>query len=126
MYEPNVICTYQYYDPELSSEPVADHEYDQEMSEILYQTNFLQCLNMTEFDLDEINKKIKELYDIIPREIFEESALCLAQKHLMSNDIFMGFMLLFSYNYFYLTHSLISKFLISGEKSILIIKEKEN
>ena len=122
MYNPHVVCSYQYYNSAISNDIIVDHEPDEEMSEVLYQANLLQSFYMNDFDLTEINEKINDLYRQIPLEMIEESSKKLAGRHLMCDDIFMGFMLLFSYDYFYLTHSVLSKFLLTGEKSILIIK----
>jgi hypothetical protein len=121
-YNPSAICTYQYYNADFLLGPTEDVEYDQDVSDVLYQTNLLQCFSMDSFDLDIINEKLKRLYDLIPSEMLEDAALKLAVQHCFSDDIYSGFLLLFSYDYLYLTHPIISKFLMNGEKSILIIK----
>ena len=110
---PNIVLTYPFYNPELSKEQM-DVEIDLEMSEILYQTNLLQCFNMTDFNLNEINMKIQDLFEGIPKEYYQEKAIQLAQIHCFTDDVFTGFMLLFSYDYFYIVYPLLSNFIKNG------------
>ena len=126
MYNVEVVCVYPYFDPNLlpycptQFAPDFIKEYiesytTEELSNCLYKANFLESFQLTDFDEENINKEVKVLYNqLIKIDRFKECMKILANKY-MSEDLFIGFMILFSYEYFFLTHTCICEFLKSEE-----------
>ena len=126
MYNSNFISTYAYYDAELSAhcKPLSDPEIleknddsetSNEISNCIFQSDFLQAFNLTDFEEDLINKETKRLYKIfVENGEFKACMKKVANKY-VSEDLYIGFMLLFSYEYFFLTHSCICEYLNTKE-----------
>ena len=117
-----MICTYQYYDPYFNNkiEPedfTKDVEQCEDNANLIYKANFLQAFNLTDFDDKIINSQIKELFNLLKsHEEFYNCMLSLTYKFL-SEDIELGMMFLFSYDYFFATHKCLSEFLEKGDIS---------
>ena len=109
MYNTQVLCTYPQYNRryfDIISTSLIEEEDDKEdpeMSDIMYQTNLLQAFNMTSFDNDEINMKIGDLYNL-HKSLLPPAFLLELANQMFSDDILIGFMILFSYDYFHATH----------------------
>ena len=126
MYNVEVVCLYPYYDSELlpycptQFAPDFIKEYielytTEELSNCLYKANFLESFHLTDFNEEMINKEVKILYNkLIDNVRLKKCMKILANKY-MSEDLFIGFMILFSYEYFFLTHTCICEFLKSEE-----------
>ena len=138
MYNSQFISTYSYYDPNLrnmfhSEENINLHDVKEfeELSEIIYQADLLRAFGFTVEDLEsEIELKlnaelVRELYSQI--NLHPSFAECIEKaknKHLCE-DLEFGFIALFSYDYFFLTHKCICEYLTNGniaEKSIENLK----
>jgi hypothetical protein len=103
----------------------------EELSEIIYQADLLRAFGFTVEDLEsEIELKlnaelVRELYSQI--NLHPSFAECIEKaknKHLCE-DLEFGFIALFSYDYFFLTHKCICEYLTNGniaEKSIENLK----
>lgn len=103
MYNVNFICTYK----------LMDNDDDRNL---MYQIQLLQAFDMCNFDLNEINKKIFELYDKLKecdniKEIIEEGIKMNSEMNL--SDIVM-FICLFSYQFFDLFHKCLVDYFRSG------------
>jgi len=115
MYNSKFICTYNYYDPSLSIPHGVDmSKIDKEdiegledMSEILYQAELLQVFEMVEYK----NEIVHDALDMICEKIGNYEPFKKVVEKITD------FPLLFSYDYFYLTHACISEFLEKGEMS---------
>ena len=126
MYNAEFVCTYQFYDsallPHCSIQ--LDLEFIKEYIEecrnedvinCLYNANLLESLKLDDYDEVAINMKIKELYAILSNNhSFNGCMIKMANKYI-SEDAYVGFMFLFSYDYFFLTHICICECLKTGE-----------
>ena len=118
MYNFELVSSYAYYDKELLpfcsiqidenvlKENVEEFS-EEEISNALYQANLLESFNLSEFDEVTINKEIDKLYLVFKgNERFKKCMKKVANSY-MSEDLSVGLMLLFSYDYFFLTHECI-------------------
>ena len=108
MYKTDIACTYKFKTNELR--------------DIQYQQDFLQVFSLGSYNDIDVNKKIKELYAQIKenprmREIlqkFSEKASVLWMQPKLRDDLEIGMVLLFSYDYFDLFHICLVEFFQSG------------
>jgi len=129
MYNSQFISTYSYYDPELrnkfhSSEniDVEDVKGFEELSEVIYQADLLRAFGFTIEDLEskiEFNTTLMhELYNQFKdHPAFSECIEKSKNKH-ACEDLEAGFITLFSYDYFFLTHKCICEYLKDSNISI--------
>jgi hypothetical protein len=137
MYNIDFICTYPYYDKEIAEycPKKVDSEFIKEnidndsleMEEIancMYQANFLQSFNLTDYNDEIIIKETKRIYILaLENSKFKECMKKMANNYL-SEDLYVGFMFLFSYDYFFLTHTCICELLKTNKiPSIKILEE---
>ena len=145
MYNSSFTCTYNFYDASLAltnptSRPLFEqnpnfHEEPEsellEMAEYLYKNELLSAFNLEEFDEKLVNSKIQELY--ITHFVFNDDdekskktnktnsktklkkiMKKVSEKMFLEDDEF-GFIMLFSYSYFHLTHLCLCEFFNNGE-----------
>jgi hypothetical protein len=130
MYNVELICSYAYYDKELLpfcsihidkdvlKENVEEFS-EEEISNALYQVNLLESFSLIEFDEVAINKEIDKLYSVFKgHERFKKCMKKVANSYL-SEDLSIGLMLLFSYDYFFLTHACICEYIKTNEMQTL-------
>ena len=124
MYNSHLICTYSFYDSVLREKYHKDENIDledvsdlEDMSEFVYRAELLQAFGGNcDFDTNEKVRFdidiIKELYNKI-KASGSKFMECIekATNKLLSNDSISGFILLFSYDYFFLTHKCLCDFL---------------
>ena len=112
-YEPN-------YNLFLDDSAFEENETEEEKENIrtaLYQKDLLAVFNMSEFDEDVINKKIRELFLLIQEN--EDLFLCMnniSKKSIFSNEE-IGLMIMYSFEYMYLSHFCISEYIKTGSIS---------
>ena len=102
-------------------------EEDKEMIRtLLYQKDLLAILNENVFDDDVINKKVRELFVFLKKNT--DLLFCmkeLSKKSMFSNEE-IGLMMLFSFDYLYLSHPCISEYIKTGsvsEANLSILKK---
>jgi hypothetical protein len=122
MYNTKVVCTYNYYNPELpvfkSLKDTSDIDPDMEdVSSELYKSEFLQLFGLETFDNTIIQNTMSEVLDKIKDYPPFLSCLQKGAAKVMSQDIQVGFMILYSYHYFYITHLCVIEFLEKGSIS---------
>jgi hypothetical protein len=129
MYKSNFTCTYSFYDPFLRDCYHKEDKFDLEdveefadMSELVYQAELLQVLNIAANPLYSGNvefntEQILELYNQIKQDAKFIECVEKAQQHHSCEDLEIAFMILFSYDYFFLTHRCLSEFLNTGNIS---------
>jgi hypothetical protein len=129
MYNSSFICTYNFYDISLAVvNPISisliennPHFHEEpesellEMAEFLYKNELLNAFTLTEFDEKNINASIQKLYatiicDDVCSQYFKTLCKSIAAK-VLSEDLEVGFTMLFSYSYFHLTHLCLCDFL---------------
>ena len=132
MYNSTFICTYNFYDISLAlTNPTSKiifeenpnfHEEPEsellEMAEFLYKNEILNAFYLTKFDENIINSKIANIYNKINchdkySHIFKSMCKNVAAK-ILSEDLEVGFTMLFSYSYFHLTHLCLCDFFRSN------------
>ena len=120
MYNTKVICTYN--TPDVFS--VDDNINEEEkgfVRDTLYRQELLNILGIEDFDDSEMESKIHELYKKVSDNTFLKECMNKLSGQFMSIDCEFGLMIMFSYDYMYLTHICISEFLETGaisEKNI--------
>jgi len=118
MYNTKVVCKYNNYIfenlIELEHMTETDKEYFQDS---LYREEFLNIFGLYEYDETKIDEALNELYEKIKEcKELKECMLKLAS-NIMSLDEEIGLLLLFSYDYMYLSHICICEFLETGQIS---------
>jgi hypothetical protein len=129
MYNSQFVCTYSFYDAELRDSYHNDGRFDledveefEELAELIYKTDLLRAL---QFTVDEVessgdnicfnNEKLFGLYDIVKIDVeFMECIEKSKEKH-ACEDLETGFVTLFSYDYFFLTHKCICDIMNCGK-----------
>jgi hypothetical protein len=134
MYNTKMICTYFYYDAELKKKIPSEFtdlnlEVDQEnahICDLIYQTDYLQIFGLVEFDYNTINTEMKKIYEnpgIKSNTTFQE-CMKKAASMVLSEDLELGFMVLFSYDYLFATHLCICDIMEYGsiqEKHLVLL-----
>lgn len=119
MYNTQVVCTYNTQEVFLETDDITDDE-KAFVRDTIYRQELLNILNIDyvndDNDNDEkINNEINDLYKRVKYcEQLTKCMLKLAGKYMATNEEF-GLMLLFSYDYMYLTHICICEYLETGD-----------
>lgn len=95
---------------------------DSNESSNIYKKEILHVFNIDEYDDKKIDKIQMELFkDMVKTERLKNIMKILANSY-FSEDLEFGFIILFSYDYFYITHKCISSFYKKGyiEEELLI------
>jgi flagellin-specific chaperone FliS len=122
-YNTKYVCSYNDSDVFLESElEVLNEDEKNFVREALYRRDICNIFNIDDHCLDEkkISDNISKLYKIIHGEKFLEYCTTKISNKLFCNldsDLELGFMILFSFNYLYLSHNCISEFIETGKIS---------
>ena len=129
MYNSQFVCTYSFYDATLRNCYHTNERYDledvedlEDLADLIYKTDLLRAM---QFTVDEVERagdnvcfnsdKLLELYDIVKVDVeFMECIKKSGEKH-SCEDSESGFITLFSYDYFFLTHKCICDILNDGK-----------
>ena len=130
MYNTKVVCTYNTPDVFLETDKVTEDEkafirdtiYRQELLDILDIDN---DVNNEKYDL-KIDAAVCEIYNRVKDCSFLVNCMVKVGGYYMTTDEEIGLMLLFSYDYMYLTHICISEYLETGKISEDNMKRLEN
>jgi hypothetical protein len=116
MYNTKVNCTYNSSDVFLETDEI-NEEQKEAIRDALYRQELLNILGMEEFNEDSMNKAIHELHERISccQELIE--CILKLSGRFMSTDEELGLMILFAYDYMYLSHPCISEYLETGQIS---------
>jgi len=136
MYNIEIIPSYAYYDKELIpfcplqintktiKENIEEFTSEEEISNSLYKSNLLESFNLTEFDEIIINNEIDKLFSVLKNNDRFKKCMKKVANTYMSEDLCTGLMLLFSYDYFFLTHSCICEYFKTKEMPTMDKLEK--
>jgi hypothetical protein len=124
MYNTKVECTYNTPEVFLETDNISDDE-KTFVRNIIYRQELLNVLDIDnendyEDNEEKISEAIKEVYNRVKNcSCLKKCMVKVVQKHLnvgkyMTSDEELGMMLLFSYDYMYLTHICISEFIETG------------
>jgi len=125
MYNTNFICSYNTPEVFFETDVISDHDKDF-IRNVIYRQELLNILEINEYNEKEMNSSIVQLYEIIKDCIELKECIVKVLSNLMiqeSNEL--GLMLLYSYDYMYLTHPCVSEFIEKGkieEATILKLK----
>lgn len=116
MYNSKYICSYNDDDVILPEDNV--DECDKSfIRTAIYRSDFLSIFELEDFNDEIINKSIHDLYEKIKTS--EELYFCMKEvsKSFITDDCEMGLMMLFSFDFLYLSHPCICEFLETGQIS---------
>ena len=116
MYNTQVVCTYNTPEVFLETDNINDDE-KAFVRDTIYRQELLDIFYENDYNDDKLSIAINELYTKVKYcEQLTKCILKLAGKYMATNEEF-GLMLLFSYDYMYLTHICICEFIETGEIS---------
>lgn len=114
MYNTKVICTYNTSEIFLEDDKITDDE-KAFVREVIYRQEFLNILGIEDLDNSrEMDCKIHELYNKVSENQFLKECMLKLSGKFFKIDQELGLMLMFSYDYMYLTHICISELLDTG------------
>ena len=124
MYNTKFICTYNTSEIFFHSDNIQEEE-KEFICDVIYRQELLNILGMDDYNEKEMDIAIHDLYEKIKdNKELKECMLKLAG-HFMSIDEEFGLMIMFAYDYMYLTHICVSELLETGkidEKNIWKLK----
>jgi hypothetical protein len=124
MYNTKVVCTYNLSEVFNPSDVISDEDKDF-VRDSLYRQELLDILGMDEFNENEMNRAIHELYEKVKNNTEMVSCMTKLAGRFLSEDLELGLMILFAYDYMYLTHTCVSEYLETGqilEKNMMNLK----
>jgi hypothetical protein len=123
LYNTGLIITYNFYDPILRKQctdkfDLEDVEEFEDLSELIYQSELLKAFNLT--DITQLtNKMISDLYDNLKTSDIFLKYLEDMKSNFIYDDLETVFTLLFSYDYFFITHKHIQPLGIQPLKKVV-------
>lgn len=114
MYNTQVICTYNTPEVFLVSDKITDEEKDF-IRDTIYRQELLDILGMDDYNEKEMDRAIQELYEKIRDNKELKECMLKSASHFMSIDENFGLMIMFAYDYMYLTHICVSELLKTGK-----------
>lgn len=134
-----MICTYYYYDAELKKKIPCElvnlnlvvEQQPDDICDLIYQTDYLQLFGLVEFDYNVINAEMKKIYetDGVKTNVRLQECIKKAANMFLTEDLELGFMVLFSYDYLFATHLCICDVLENGsiqEKHLDLLRKLLN
>jgi len=110
MYNSQYVCFYNDDNKMFPPNHTLSPEDEGEIKDIIYKEDLLNVFGLQEFDECHINDEIFKLYaEVSGWEELHPILDKLASK-LMSTDREIGFLILFSYDYFFITHQILSEY----------------
>lgn len=116
MYNTKILCTYHTSDVFLKSDELSESDIDF-IRDTIYRQELLDILNIDEFNETEMDIALHELYEKIKDSTELIECMRKLASHFTSTDEEFGLMLLFAFDYMYLTHICICEFLETGKIS---------
>ena len=130
MYNTKVVCTYNTPEVFLETDDITDDE-KVFVRDIIYRQELLDILNIDyenedNDNDDKISESVKELYMRVKDCAELTNCMVKVAVNYMTSDEEIGLMILFSYDYMYLTHICISEYLETGAISHDNMRKLEN
>ena len=121
VYNSKHLCTYQYYDSKfedfIPNSQIVEMEVEkcEDSADLIYKSDILQVLNLTEYDDDKIEQEMISLFDMLKNN--EKMVECMKKlaHRFVTEELEFGMMLLFSYDTFYITHLCVCDIIEKGE-----------
>ena len=114
MYNVKHVCMYNY---DVSIPEITEHE-KYMIQHKLYKQDILSIFGLDEFNETELNINVHQLYEHITPNEQLKSIILKAAALVMSMDEELGFLVLFSFDYLYVTHDCIKDFFKSGSITV--------
>lgn len=114
MYNTKIICTYHSSDVFLNSDELNESDMDF-IRDSIYRQELLDILNIEDFNETEMDIALHELYEKIKDSTELIECMRKLASQFTSTDEEFGLMLLFAFDYMYLTHICISELLDTGK-----------
>jgi hypothetical protein len=114
MYNTKVICTYNTPEVFFASDKINDEEKDF-IRDTIYRQEMLDILGMDDYNEKEIDKAIQELYQKVKDNTELKECMLKLAGNFMSIDEEFGLMVMFAYDYMYLTHICVSELFETGK-----------
>jgi hypothetical protein len=117
------LITYNYYDTKFDEynkiqnidlSIIDEEDKTPDTAEMIYRSELNGVFGLEEFDLDIINNKLIDLSAQMYQDKEFSKIMEKCAEKMLSNDHTFGLMMLFSYDYFYLTHPCICEYLNGG------------
>ena len=125
MYNTAIECTYNTSEVFLDTDKINDIE-KKFIRDVIYRQELLDILDITEYNEKDIQNVISDIYEKTKNcQLLKECMIKIANSF-MSLDEKFGLMILFSFDYMYLTHNCISEFLETGKISDVNIIKLQN
>jgi len=124
MYNTKVICTYNTSEVFLDTDEITDKDKDF-IRNTIYRQELLNILGMSDFNEKEMENAIHNLYEQLKDCTFIKECILKISGRFYNEDPEFGLMILFAYDYMYLTHICVSEYLEKGkitEKNINNLK----
>jgi hypothetical protein len=118
MYNTKFVCTYNTPDVFSVDDNISDDE-KKFVRDVIYRQELLNILGMEDFNDSEMESKIHELYKKVNEHPFIQECMAKLCGQFLNIDQEIGLMLMFSYDYMFLTHICVSELIDTG-----IISEK--
>ena len=114
MYNTKVVCTYNTVDVFLDTDNITASEMEF-VRDALYRQELLDILELEEHDEQLMSEALHKLYEQVKGS--QELRKCMVKmaRRLMTADEEFGLLILFAYDYMYLTHACICEYLETGE-----------
>jgi len=125
MYNTDIICTYNTSNIFLDTDDITDDDKDF-IRNTIYRQELLNIFNLIEFSDEDFLKVIEELYLQIKLSTQLQFYIIQLSNLYMTNDSIFGLMILYSFDYLYLTHICVSEFLLKGHVSQTNIQQLDN
>lgn len=110
MYNENYECRYYKDDIFLESDDITEEEKEY-IHDVLYREDFLNIFGLENYDFNEVNDILDEIYEKIKTHEMFKNIMEKIAGNLLSQDSRLGLLILYSYDYMYLTHMCISEFI---------------
>ena len=114
MYNTKVVCTYNTVDVFLDTDNITASEMEF-VRDALYRQELLDILELEEHDEELMSEALHKLYEQVKGS--QELRKCMVKmaRRLMTADEEFGLLILFAYDYMYLTHPCICEYLETGK-----------
>jgi hypothetical protein len=114
MYNTKVVCTYNTVDVFLDTDNITASEMEF-VRDALYRQELLDILELEEHDEELMSEALHKLYEQVKGS--QELRKCMVKmaRRLMTADEEFGLLILFAYDYMYLTHPCVCEYLETGE-----------
>jgi hypothetical protein len=113
MYNTKVVCTYNTPEVFLETDNISDSE-KEFIRDTIYRQELLDILGIEEFNESKTNQVIHELYERIKECNELKECMTKIAGRFMWDDLELGLIMLFSYDYMSLTHVCVSEYLETG------------